>query len=69
MKKKKATNPWGTSKVPVHGNVDREVAAEIAEIKKSYRLKSMTEALNMVIAEGLAAYKTRKENQNENQTE
>ena len=70
--KKKATkkkNPWGTLKVPVHGNVDPETAEELAELKQLYKLKSMTEALNMVIAEGLAVYKTRKEKADENTTE
>jgi hypothetical protein len=67
--KKKATkrNPWGSHKVPVHGNVDPETAEELAKLKQLYKLKSMTEALNMVIAEGLAVYKTRKEKADENQ--
>lgn len=54
----KSRNPWGR-KIPVHGNVEPELAAQLDDLRKLYGLKSKTEALNLVIAEGLAVYEAK----------
>jgi hypothetical protein len=69
MKAKKKVNPWSQRKVPVHGNVEPEVYDEIMDIKTRYGLKSNTDALNLIIAEGLAVYKTKPKGSDENQVE
>jgi hypothetical protein len=70
MKRKAKTNPWGRRKVPVHGNVEPDVFAEIEELKSRYSLKTNTDALNLLIAEGLAVYRIKnKEKNDENQAE
>jgi hypothetical protein len=59
MKAKPKAKPWGGRKIPVHGNVEPEIFEEIEALKLRYSLKTNTDALNLLIAEGLAAYKTK----------